>query len=371
LLFIVGGSIAAVSRTLLVNFWYSHAVGHAIEALRLALGFHLGDPSLRISVLLNGATPTELGDWCPFVERTYAAGFTDFLRGEGDPDGALADVPRDWSYVVENWRADEAVQQRFTGLVRWYEASRRHFRPRISEPPPYVPHGTLRLKLTTRRKFPARGIAVLPAGSSERSRYPSAASWELVLRALAAEVPGAVFCLVGKTPGGGRTFTRFTEFDRLAAAVPRAVDAVDLPLAEQLALVEACELFVSPHTGFGTAALAVGTPWLALAGGRWHEYLCNGVPFVSVQPNTTRYPAYAQFGADELVDDDGEPRTPSMTRARIEEDLPRLLAGARELLEGRLSYEDACRRHFEALLVAYRGDRSKIFTFDSIHEQYI
>jgi hypothetical protein len=51
--FIVGGSIAAVSRTLLVNFWYAHPVGHAIEALRFALGFHLADPSLRISVLLK------------------------------------------------------------------------------------------------------------------------------------------------------------------------------------------------------------------------------------------------------------------------------------------------------------------------------
>jgi hypothetical protein len=172
-----------------------------------------------------------------------------------------------------------------------------------------------------------------------------------------------------KSPGDGRTFTRFGEYEGLMAAVPSAVDAVDLPLAEQLALVEACGVFVSPHTGFGTAAL--GTPWLALSGGPWHEYLCNGVPFVSVQPDTTRYPAYTWFDAGELVVDDGEPRTPSMTRARVEEDLPRLVAGARELLEGRLSYDDAVRRHFEALLVAYRGDRSRIFSFDSIHAHYI
>jgi hypothetical protein len=63
---------------------------------------------------------------------------------------------------------------------------------------------------------------------------------------------------------------------------------VDLPLLEQLAFVEACSVFVSPHTGFGAAALAVGTPWLALSGGPWHEWFFNGVPFWSVIPDTER-----------------------------------------------------------------------------------
>ena len=132
-----------------------------------------------------------------------------------------------------------------------------------------------------------------------------------------------------------------------------------------------CDVIVAPHTGFGRAALAVGTPWLALSGGPWHEYLCNGVPFMSVHPDTARYPAYAQFDAGALVDDEGEPRTPSMTRARIEEDQPRIVEGARELVNGRLSYEEACGRHFRSLPVAYSGDRSCIFSFDSIHERYI
>jgi hypothetical protein len=70
------------------------------------------------------------------------------------------------------------------------------------------------------------------------------------------------------------------------------------------------------------------------------------------------------------TEDDG-PRTPSMTRARIEEDLPELLAGARLLVEGRLGYEEALRGYFTRLLDAYGGDASRIFSFDGIHLGYI
>jgi len=213
----------------------------------------------------------------------------------------------------------------------------------------------------------------MPAGSSEPARYPSAASWELIVRALAAELPGALFCFVGKLERDGRTATSATraDFDRIAAAAPRVVSALDLPLLEQLAYVEGCSLFLSPHTGFGTAALAVGTPWLALSGGPWHEWLFNGVPFYSVIPDTGRYPAFTQFAPQpDPVEDDG-PRTPSMSRARIEEDLPELVEAARRLAEGRLTYEDSLRAYFPRLLAAYGGDASRIFSFDSVHRAYI
>jgi hypothetical protein len=126
-----------------------------------------------------------------------------------------------------------------------------------------------------------------------------------------------------------------------------------------------------PRTGFGAAALAVGTPWLALAGGPWREWFFNGVPFYSVLPDTARYPCYTSMGEQPaLVEDDG-PRTPSMTRARIVEDLAELMEAARVLVERRLTYEEALRRHFRCLLEPYDGDRSKIFSLDSIHERYI
>ena len=49
-----------MAERLLVNFFYAHPVGHAIEALHYANGHHAADPALEIAVALNPATPVEL-----------------------------------------------------------------------------------------------------------------------------------------------------------------------------------------------------------------------------------------------------------------------------------------------------------------------
>ncbi|HEX5493504.1 MAG TPA: hypothetical protein VFX70_02885 [Mycobacteriales bacterium] len=103
-------------------------------------------------------------------------------------------------------------------------------------------------------------IAVLPAGSGPASDYPSAASWELVLRALVGQHPEALVCLVGKLGRDERTATGFGRagFDRLRRAVPRAVDVLDAPIADQLAAVAGCDVFVSPHSGFADGGAGGG-----------------------------------------------------------------------------------------------------------------
>ncbi|HEX5493503.1 MAG TPA: hypothetical protein VFX70_02880 [Mycobacteriales bacterium] len=89
--------------TLLVNHWYTHPVGHAIEALRRCLGYHRADPCARVSLVLNSATPTELADLCPFVVTTYPVTHP-FLDARGYPDRPLAAVPRDWDWVLDDAR---------------------------------------------------------------------------------------------------------------------------------------------------------------------------------------------------------------------------------------------------------------------------
>jgi hypothetical protein len=217
----------------------------------------------------------------------------------------------------------------------------------------------------------------MPAGgSADRSTYPSVSSWELVLGALATLYPDTLFCLVGKRRRDDRTSTNITrdELDRLLLACGAAVDCFDRSLIDQLAIVESCDLFLSPHTGFGMAALAVGTPWLTIAGGHWPEYFFNGVPFYSVLPDPKRYPCYTGLHPlpPAVEDDDGEGlRTPSMSKSRIHEDLPELLAAARLLIEQRIPYESAIATHFERLLAFHRGDPSRIFSLDNIHEQFV
>src|SRR6185437_7573139 len=124
------------------------------------------------------------------------------------------------------------------------------------------------------------------------------------------------------------------ELDELRCMLPSACHAMDLPLTDQLAIVAGCDVLISPHSGFGMAALAVGTPWLSIAGNRWPEYYFNGVPFISVLPDRDRFPCYSGLKPEpSLLNDDDEPRTPSMSRARIEADLDRIVAGAERLIQ--------------------------------------
>jgi len=382
-------------ETLLVNYWYAHPVGHALEGLRYALGYKTANPELQVSLLLNGATAVELARLCPFIDQVYAVPFTGFMHVDGDPAEALAGVPRAWDWVVENHRAREPSLADCAGFRAFFDAAHRHLRPKHplgvagQEPPAYEPHQQLRLDLTADGRAAAAAtiaggrpaISVLLAGSSaDRHLYPSTASWELILGALAARYPEAAILLIGKRARDGRTTTRVaqSELDALLAANPNAIDCFDRPLLEQVALIEASDLLVSPHTGFSFVASTVGTPWLAISGGNWHEYFFNGVPVYSLLPDPKRYPsfAWAGLGSQPLQvvdqDEDGEgPRTPSMSIARIREDLPELLHASELLIEKRLSYEDALADYFPRLLAAYVGDRDRAFSFDNIGELYL
>ena len=363
------------ATSLLVDHWYSHAVGHVIEGLRRCQGYHACDPELRIALVLNRASPAELATCAPFVAEVYGVPYTSFGAPVGSPRRALQRVPRDWDYVVHHPAAFDPEEQRFEGLRRYYEAAGKHFRGRLAvgvagqAPPDYAPHQQLRLELPEHEREAARteldgrrSIAVMPAGSGARHLYPSTTSWLTVLDELGRRFPDAAFTLVGRLgDGGGRTASGIArgEVDHLLASRPHAVDAFDRPLLEQLALVEAASVFVSPHTGFGFAALAVGTPWLTLSGGDWHEYFFNGVPFHSVLPSNVDGPVFARGRTLPLVEDDvdGEgPRSATMSAARIAADLDELAESAVALAEGRIDYEHGPRR---VLPPAGRGVRRR------------
>ena len=159
----------------------------------------------------------------------------------------------------------------------------------------------------------------MPAGSASlRALYPSVTSWILILDELERRFPDAVFTFVGRLrTQGGRTVSGITraEVDRLVASRRRAIDVFDRPILDQLAAVEASSLFVSPHTGFGFAAVSVGTPWLTLSGGDWHEYFFNGVPFHSVLPKSREHPAFVRSRTLPMIEaDDGRGRTEARRR---------------------------------------------------------
>ena len=375
---------------MLVNFFYAQPVGHAVEALHHAQGHALAVPGRQVSLALNAATATELAGFCPFVRSTFAVDHP-FLEPCPDSAGRLQALPRDWDWVVDDTRRHQPLQlDLFPGMRDYYTASDTHLRTAAGRSvvgaarAGYRAHEQLRFELpvTARRAAarrlgpgsPTTRIAVMPAGSSDPSLYPSVTSWLLVLDALSDAYPDLEIVLVGRTVTDERTSTSLSAegLAQLLGHHTAPVSCFDLPLAEQLAVVEACDVFLAPHTGFGLAALAVATPWLSLSGGRWFEYYFNHVPFRSVLPDPGRYPSFTQFDPAAVVPDGQEgPRTPRMTRARVQEDLPRLVAAAHELVTGSLSYERALSEYFAELKDVHGGDTSAIWSIDSVHLEHI
>lgn len=375
-------------ESLLLNFVYCHPVGHAVEALQACLGYRSADPGRRIGVVLKANTAVELAHWCEFIDEVYTVDVDVFTPPAAE---VLNHVPRDWDWVVDDPRGHQSWQHDlFPGLAGYYTIAGQHFRARRGHSvigdaaPSYEPGNRLELTPPSAARawaetlLPARDngptIAVLPAGSSERWRYPSLASWRRIMDALVARWPRARFCLLGKLAGDERTSTGFTgaEFDALAAAVPEAIWAVDIPLDQQLAALRRCDLLISPHTGFAFAGMAAGTPWLALAGNDWAEYYFNpGVPFYSVLPDIERYPCYVMLGnTPDPVTDDGL-RSPSMSAARIDADLDELLDGAAWLLDGDADFDSSMRSHVTRLYALFGGRTDLMFSVDNLHMPYL
>jgi hypothetical protein len=383
----------AHGRSLLVNFVYCPPVGHVIEALHYCHGYHRADPELRIGLALHAGSPTELATLCPYIGDVYPV-TVDVFGPSADP-GCLDAVPAGWDSIVDDDRGHQAAQRAiFPGLAGYYDLAAARFSAagaRLgtagSQPPRYSPGEQFRLNLPAaaqaragrRLRDAARAaggqprIAILPAGSGPRGSYPSLRSWQLVLAALRQRWPEALFCLVGKLRRDGRTVTGFgrAELGELARSLPLLVDLVDVPIVEQLAAVAACDVIVSPHSGFGMAALAVGTPWLSIGGNLWPEYYFNGVPFYSVLPDVRRFPAYTGLdGEPEPVDDDG-PRSPSMCRERILADLDEIVEGAARLIERRWPAETAMADHFRRMLALRDGHADRIWSVDAVHREYL
>ena len=336
---------------------------------------------------LNAATAVEPAAFSPTVAAAHPI---DHPFVEPCPAGRPAAVPRDRDWVVDDTRRRQRIQSElFPGMRDSYAAPDVHLRTPGGRRSVvgatragYLWHQRLRLDLPVDARNaagqrlaaerPAGGrTAVLPGGSSDRSLYPSVASWLLVLDALTDAFPGV---RLGWLARDARSSTSLDAGDlrALLAHRSRPVDCVDVPLPEQLAVVEACDLFLAPHTGFGMAALAVGTPWLAISGGRWFEYYFDHVPFRSVLPDPDRFPSFSQFDpAAVVLDGDDGLRTPSMTRARIARDLDRIVTAAGELIRGSLTYEHALRDYFPALRTALGGDASAIWSIDGVHLDYV
>jgi hypothetical protein len=256
----------------------------------------------------------------------------------------------------------------------------RYFRARIASggcsgrSVPYGRGARLRIPLPeeslalARESLPAGPlhIALVPAGGGRTTRYPSLDSWARIVEGLHGRFPDLTVELIGKLDSEGDSHT--TSFSRehvdaLLRRFPFCQDRFDIGLVNQLAVAQCCDVLVSPHTGLAFATLAVGTPWLTIAGGPWREFFHVGTPFYSVLPDPARYPAFTHEGADRTtIDPDGSERLVSMCEARIEEDLPELLDAAELLVHGRWTFERCLSHHERRWATLYKRGLAKWVT---------
>ena len=113
------------ARLLLVDHWYSHAVGHVIEALRRCQGYHACDPELDVGLVLNGASPIELARCAPFVREVFGVPYTCFGTTESATRGGRCGASRATGTTSSTIRPSTEPEQmrRYEGLRRYYEAA--------------------------------------------------------------------------------------------------------------------------------------------------------------------------------------------------------------------------------------------------------
>ena len=249
----------AAPATLLVDHWYSHAVGHVIEALRRCQGYHACDPELADRARPQSGIPDGARALCaPFVTDVFGVPYTSFGTPVGSPRRALRRIPRDWDYVVHHHAVDGARSscrrsrgsaattrrrsatsaRRLAVGVAGAAAARRT--PRTSSSGSRCPSASASVPVAS--SAADASIAVMPAGSGARLPLP-------VDGVLARHPRRARAALARRCRRPGRP-ARTAERERRAASPaarstacsPRgasAIDAFDRPILEQLALVEA------------------------------------------------------------------------------------------------------------------------------------
>jgi len=365
-------------KKLLLNFVYYRPVGHAVEALKYAKGYYEGsNGEIEIHLLLNSDNPIELADACPWITKTYAVNIQEVMDKKEEAE-SLKNIPREWEYVISDsrvtrfqkgWDEDDLIeaqavlQKYFKGTVdQGYTIPVSPFSSADASAQvlPYSLNSPIRLTIPAQAKDFAQRyshngpkIVLMLGGSAGDKQSPSIEMWLKICQALQENIPDLKLYFTGITKASGNQTTTidFTLDDvhSLAAKLPNSEVLYNVGLWNQLALIESCDIFLSPHTGFAFLAPAVGTPWLALSNCRWQEYLFNGVPFYSVIPDCGSYPAQEETktGCGELLAEDK--KALCMTDELLEKKIPEIVEGAKLLLDSNFTYDKSLERHMEKI----------------------
>lgn len=348
-------------KTLLVNWVYYRPVGHALEGLKIARGYFEADKELKISVLLNSEMPYEIGELCPWIEKIYIADVKE-LAECGLQAKCLEKIPKYWDYVVSDDRLmhsldsySEELKVANQTIIQFLKAEMwkgNRFFPQHENMPPLKFDTEMRFTLPENAKeFIAKynhdglKICILPAGSNADRIYPEASWWVKMMKSVTNSFPDARFYMTGaKSKEGGRSESyTFSDVDikLILKEIDNIENCFDIGIINQIALLEYCDLLISPHSGFAFLAGCVNTPWLSISGARWPEYFYNHIRFYSVLPSCIKYPCYTGM-KEECVSEmkNGNPVV-CMSTSELDKKLPDIVDGIRKLTDDSFTYGDS------------------------------
>jgi ADP-heptose:LPS heptosyltransferase len=361
-----------VKRRVLINGVYTNAVGHVIEAFMFANALRNADPEVEIGILLNARSPLDLARCAAHLRITvYAVNLDRFSRPWIWLERFYLDglVKRNWNWCIGvhdesdvTWPKGGPLRRFHQRFFAWTERNRIPFtvgypRQRSNafvaggKMPPATP-SSLKLQIPEADQEMARtkvgggaGPTIsLLLGSAEAQKSPGIGFWHELVTALLTKWPQATVVLIGvlgRGQGSTRNITR-ENVDQLLSISPQIKDAFNIGILPQLALCERSGVLISPHSGMAFAAQCVGTPWLALSGWKYHEYLTNGVPIYSLHPECPFYPCTPQNIKAECrtIADKWMGPVACFSDDALRKKIPSILEYAEKLISGELSYRE-------------------------------
>jgi len=344
-----------------VNWIYYRPVGHALEGLKVARDYFEADRDLKISVLLNSEMPYEIGALCPWIEKVYIADVKE-LAECGLRSKCLKKIPANWDYVVSDDRLmhslnsySEELKSANQTIIEYLQAGiwkGNRFFPQHENMPPIKSDTEMRFVVPENaKKFIAKyshnglKIGILPAGSNADRIYPEARWWVKMMKLVTNSFPNARFYMIGAKNKNGNRSESYTfsddDINLILSEIDNIENCFDIGILNQIALLEYCDLLISPHSGFAFLAGCVNTPWLSISGARWPEYFYNHIRFYNLLPSCKKYPCYTGMKEECVTEMKNGNPVICMSTKELDKKIPEIIKGIKQLTDDDFSYKDS------------------------------
>ena len=359
-----------MAKTLLVNWVYYRPVGHALEGFKVARDYFEVNRDFKISVLLNSEMPYEIGTLCPWIDKVYIADVKE-LAEYGMSAKCLKSIPPIWDFVVSDDRLVHSYDSYSEELKSANQTILEFLQAEIWKGNRLFPQGENmpQIKFDTEMRFvvpeSAREfireykhnglkICILPAGSNADRIYPEANWWVKMMESVTQNFPNVRFYMTGTKNKNGNRSESYTFSEDNIKLILKEVDNVencfDIGIINQIALLEYCDLLISPHSGFAFLAGCVNTPWLTISGARWPEYFFNHIKFYSVLPSCKKYPCYT--GMKVKCTDEMKSGNPviCMSTKNLDKKIHEIITAIKKLRDDNFNYQDSIELYREKVL---------------------